>query len=698
MAEAMLEGEYRSSPLPVLDVVSSASSSSSSLMSNLKKRSAIEMTQNNSKKPNQQQQETTGRANNNSPTRKHIVFKIPPKRQKLCTTSTTKQVIEAISATVTEYERFHALSEAALSFDHNIESAHDDELAEGAGPVLMKHLAFLLFKRHCLAESIQSRRTKNASNKNNKTDTPTTEKQQSTARPRSISNASSEEVQSVASISTEISQTVEVLEMVYRASVSAVSDSFNYVGQELLPLLITVIEDELYSRCKIGEDDNKNEQSSAAAVVEDNTATVKSDGGRKITEHHERRQEKRDQEEQEEAVEDDRETLQEDWSKNNNDDESQQQQASVPNNNEPGSRSVTPPSPVFSSSATTDLRGIRGGVSGVGTEESDLSLRKATKIIGHFARVSEATQQLAFHPRLLGSLRNTISFSPFMAVPSEARLNSLWILANLACNSENMVMMACHPGLLQMLVSTLFRTPQDGDSTDVVMQIFRSHSIACRALHNLAWAPANKIPMSENGALVEALSRMILQRTYLRMNRPHGTSSILLQTRRHAAGALRNLAQAPRRNKIRLIQYGCGSFLDTLIDAARNDPDNIVSDKALATIHNLACVDTAETMIAKPEVLSLLKDTIEFVTRNSEDFNNTNKVVKRRDEQDDTRLEDARGTLTVLQRSITEDMASYPTLRDFLKELDPPANEEDNDENNTASDTEDNHYSSNTTL
>ena len=71
--------------------------------------------------------------------------------------------------------------------------------------------------------------------------------------------------------------------------------------------------------------------------------------------------------------------------------------------------------------------------------------------MGHFAKVGALTEPLAYHPKVLSTLKRLVSCyhrTSFAAVPIEARLNALWTIANLACNVENMVMMACHPGLI----------------------------------------------------------------------------------------------------------------------------------------------------------------------------------------------------------------------------------------------------------
>jgi len=275
--------------------------------------------------------------------------------------------------------------------------------------------------------------------------------------------------------------------------------------------------------------------------------------------------------------------------------------------------------------------------------DSDFQLRIATKIIAHFARVGSATQPMAHHSGLLACLKRVVDCDMY-EIPSEARLNSLWIIANLACNADNMIMMAWHPGLLDSLVWASSRPTYSVESTPRTMEVLRTHSIAARALLNLSWSPENKIPMSEHSNLVDVLSKMIVCR-HTCPNK--GTRSILAQTRCHAVGALRNIAAAPRRNKIRLCKHGCGRVLDALTDAVLYDTDPRIKSRAFAAVYNLACHDTARTIVEKPALLGALSDAMRDTSSND---------IKSM----------ARSVLHSLEKSITPDMACYHVLREFL--------------------------------
>jgi hypothetical protein len=307
----------------------------------------------------------------------------------------------------------------------------------------------------------------------------------------------------------------------------------------------------------------------------------------------------------------------------------------------PDSRSVTPP----------PYRNIWG----VGSSDKDLMLRKAAKILGHYARVGRATRPLAHFPGLLGSVLNLINMRPYDAVPWEARLSCLWTIANLACNGDNMIMMMCTPGLINSLVNVGFRQVETSDPLERTMEVLRARSIASRALLNLSWPPENKIPLAENFALVRVLCQLAIQR------RPPYSKSrtmqdIMVQTRRHAIGAIRNLAAAPRRSKIGLCEYNDGKLLDVLTDAALNDSDQSVVDLSYATIHNLASHDTAEMMVGRPALVLALKSSLL-----SEDTDGIETAPRSH----------ASSTLLVLERSITPEMPSYENLRELLDAINP---------------------------
>jgi hypothetical protein len=402
-------------------------------------------------------------------------------------------------------------------------------------------------------------------------------------------------------ITREISLACDALEMVFRASSESVGISFSRVGTELLQILVTLIDDETKVRLEAFTPDCSPEARPQGQTNDPSTLGNQHKG------------------------------MEKDFIDNDN------------------SRSVTPP-----------LEGVNDW--NVGSYDRDIILRKATKILGHFARVGEATKAIAHFPGLLGSVLNLVTMRPYNAVPWEARLSCLWTLANLACNTDNMQMMMCTPGLVNSLVSVGCRPLLYYDPIETTMEVLRARSIAARALFNLSWQQKNKIPMSENLALIRVLGQLAVFRD-TPMARSRTVQDIILQTRRHAVGAIRNLASAPRRSKINLCQYGNGKLLDVLTDAALNDTDQCVKDLSFAAIHNLSIHDTAEMMVDRPALILALKNVLVLEEENGAPPENPKSH--------------ASSTLLVLERSITPGMPSYEHLRDLLEAVNPTVQSDD---------------------
>ena len=411
-------------------------------------------------------------------------------------------------------------------------------------------------------------------------------------------------------ITREISLTLQALEMIYRASPESVLTSFNRVGTDLLHILVILVDEEVMTRVRAFSPQNSPDSGGSASSMEGKPAIDM-------------------------AGQDD--TNVQDGGINN--------------------RSVTPP-PNY------------GNSWGVGNWDRDLMLRKASKILGHFARVGAATKPIAHFPGFLGSVLNLINMRPYDAVPWEARLSCLWTIANLACNSDNMVMMMCTPGLINSLVNVGFRQTEPSEQLERTMEILRARSIAARAIFNLSWQPENKIPMSSNIALVRVLCQLAIQRRAPYTN-SNTIQEIMTQTRRHSIGAIRNMAAAPRRCKIGLCGYNNGKLLDILTDVALNDNDPRTIDLAFSAIHNLAVHDTAKNMVERPALVLALK----------------NQLLAEEEEKakgcvdDDEIRSHASATLLVLERSITSDMPQYENLRELLDAMNPSSQSDVDDVN-----------------
>ncbi|KAL7581292.1 hypothetical protein ACA910_006059 [Epithemia clementina (nom. ined.)] len=400
----------------------------------------------------------------------------------------------------------------------------------------------------------------------------------------------------------ELRLTLDALESVYRASSEAVGRSFKRVGRELVKVILTALNKEL---------DRRVEEN---LVVEDQTSTSK---------------------EGESDYTNDEANGSGDYD-NDGDDKMQQSSVSKTRNDVPR--------PMSSSDYSV---------------EGDNIIRHSARILGHFARVGNVTKTLAHFPGLLETLVRLITLCPYDRIPFEARLAAIWTLANLGCNSENMQMMVGTPGLIQGLMKVSCRSVHPGDSVESTVEILRGRSIASRCILNLSWDPENKIVLGRQAALVELLAELAVHR-HAPLAKSRTVREILITTRRHAVGALRNLAAAPRRSKIALVEHRNGHVLTVLTDAALNDPDQFVTDRAFAAISNLAIQDTAEQLVKHPALVLALKNVL--VSSDEDDT-----AVH----EEGTPRAHASATLMVLERSIRPEMPAYNNLRNLLDALNP---------------------------
>eukprot|EP00523_Entomoneis_sp_CCMP467_P007038 CAMPEP_0168735736 /NCGR_PEP_ID=MMETSP0724-20121128/9493_1 /TAXON_ID=265536 /ORGANISM="Amphiprora sp., Strain CCMP467" /LENGTH=586 /DNA_ID=CAMNT_0008782901 /DNA_START=130 /DNA_END=1890 /DNA_ORIENTATION=- len=420
-------------------------------------------------------------------------------------------------------------------------------------------------------------------------------------------------------ITLELSITLEALESVYRASSECVGQSFKRVGNELLNVLLRTLNRELDRRI------SSREVMQEETANDENATKGETDG-----------QEGKEEEKEEKTAE--------------------------LADSTPGLKTLS------DSDVVTQY---------FPSPEGDIVIHKATRILGHFARVGDATKPLAHFPGLLGTLLKLITLFPFDRIPWEARLSALWTIANLGCNSENMQMMVCTPGLVDALVQVSCRSLHPGDSVERTIDVLRGRSIASRGLLNLSWAPENKIVLGQQAALVDLLAELSVHR-HAPLSKSRTVREILLTTRRHAIGALRNLAAAPRRSKIMLCGYKNGHLLNILTDAALNDIDQHVKDRAFAAINNLAIHDTAEQIVNHPALVMALKDVLLSAEESERDRDN--KLSNPQEEG--TPRAHASATLLVLERSIEPDSPAYQNLRELLDALNPsqPTDEEESEE------------------
>lgn len=298
----------------------------------------------------------------------------------------------------------------------------------------------------------------------------------------------------------------------------------------------------------------------------------------------------------------------------------------------------------------------------------DSMLRKATKIIGHFARVGRNTRPMARFPGFLKSILDLCNLRPFSTIPFEARLSSLWAVANLACNTDNMPMMIHTPKLMDSLITISNRHPTSGDTLETTMEILRAKSIASRTILNLSWSPENKNLMSESIPLVQALCSLALER-----HAPYKNSktmqNILLQTRQHSLSSLRNISAVPHQRKVSLCTYKGGKLLDVLTDVMLNETDGAVLDYAFSAIDNLTIPDTAQYIVDRPALVLALKNVL---------FENTSDTTEGNDNS--VKCQCASATILVLERAITPDKACYENFRELLDTINPSNSTDCSDE------------------
>jgi len=392
--------------------------------------------------------------------------------------SNARKIIDDITHSVSHEKRLSAIVAACSEFDHNILSAHDEEIEAGADAALCKHLAFLLLKQQQLQQLAYTQQHDICSNNGER--------------------GSNEDDKSLSDVESEIGYTCTALEMVFRCSSSKLAESFHLVGStELLPLLLTVM-----GNCV----QKSNITASKEMFMTTSATSSLAMGGSEMCVQEAKREQ----------------------SKNDN--------------------------------------------------AAKVTIMKSTKVLGHFATIPQALVPMAFHRGLVSMLRRVAK----SRVADKARYNALWTLANLACDPDNMIMMACHSsGLLDSLVEIAYQDKS---------QEARSH--AAKAIMNLAWRPENKIPMSERPKLLSAMVELM--------------GSKILKTRQHAARALRFLSEAPAKTKVEQCLYENGKLLSTLVRSASSDIDRTVRESSMAAIQNLACEETVKIIGEQSEVMDLL--------------------------------------------------------------------------------------------
>jgi len=566
MAEAMINGKVMQATIPALSPNNSPE---------VREDSNTTIRQNDRCQPHGSSPSSTRRYG------KVVEFDLPAaKRPRPSAEITAQNVTLAIQHGVTAHIRKEAMYNACAAFDHGVEAAHDDEIRVGADTAIFKHLTFLLFRRNMIERENQQRA--HAKKKLNALEKSLTGDEKDKEHEKSDDESDGD----IDGIVDEITDTLRALEMVLRASIECIQVSYARIGNELLPIILGLLQEQRSQRFESIGDTNQVKSFHSASTASSTIST----------------------------------------------------------------ENVILDSKAASSSSSMPR------------QTGDSIYKTATKIIGHFARVGSLTDTLATTKHLLTALKQVVEMPDSASVPIEARLNSLWVIANLACSADNMIRMASHPGLVDTLVKIAHRPTVDDEenskNTDEYLKLIRSRSIAVRAILNLSWAHENKIPLIEHPGLIGILLGTAAHRRSRWTGNGKGVSTILLQSRRHATGALRNLAAAPRRYKRRLCRLGNGTFLENLACIARDDMDDGVRDKIFATLYNLVSADTAKMFVEKKVVLDVIIEATE-----SEDDPPEKKMENRTNAM-------AVPILRSLEKAIPEDEEDYDVLRPALSRFD----------------------------
>jgi hypothetical protein len=216
-----------------------------------------------------------------------------------------------------------------------------------------------------------------------------------------------------------------------------------------------------------------------------------------------------------------------------------------------------------------------------------------------------------------------------------------------------MAIMIGTPNLIDSLITISNRRSDSGETVESTMEILRAKSIVSRTFLNLSWSLDNKVLMSENPVLLQALCHLALERQAPYKN-SKTMQNILVQTRRHALSSLRNINAAPKRSKIALCNYNHGKLLDTLTDVILNETDQSVVEFSFLAIHNLAIRETAEVIVDRAALVLALKNVL---LEDSDDSRGETHTIK---------CQCASATILILERAITPDKSSYENFRELM--------------------------------
>jgi len=270
----------------------------------------------------------------------------------------------------------------------------------------------------------------------------------------------------------------------------------------------------------------------------------------------------------------------------------------------------------------------------------DYAVNKATKILCHIARVGSAIEPLAkaHDHNIIQILKNIVDTvrKDDGSNYQEARLNTLWIIANLACAPENMVYMASYNGLLDTLLKVVVRCGRcnatgsldDEIDNDALAESFgyntnnsssdtryRTRCVAARgqavrAFLNLSWAEENKLIFSSMTILLKSLIDLISPSSSESVPKSSTALSVLKSSKRHAAGTLRNIAAVQNnKQKLYLCTFDNNILIQSLLNALQaQEIDDSLRERIFATFYNLCCDETIHLFKEYPNLLQIFQD------------------------------------------------------------------------------------------
>jgi hypothetical protein len=218
----------------------------------------------------------------------------------------------------------------------------------------------------------------------------------------------------------------------------------------------------------------------------------------------------------------------------------------------------------------------------------DYTIKAVTRVVASFARIKSATTAMATHGRLITLLEAIIDCTKGM-ISFESQHNALWVLANVACDKTNsLLLIHTNKRLLHTLICVA-SNPGDimeQNSWSYCYQAVQVQRTALRCILNLSFVEkASDQMLPRCGALLSSISQIITLPSEPFRHSPR-VHEIIVQIKRYGVGILHNLSNTSDDNKQFLCRFERNAIMRSLKDAA-NDADAIVQGKATQTLANL---------------------------------------------------------------------------------------------------------------